>query len=80
MSDYLDIAPEYGTVDDCLKLIDEIHRRGLKVLFDLVLNHTSDRHPWFIESRSSRENPRRDWYLWRDGRKPGGKAPPNNWR
>ncbi|MFO0649728.1 MAG: alpha-amylase family glycosyl hydrolase [Polyangiales bacterium] len=80
ISDHYAIAPEYGTLDDCRALIREVHARGMRVVFDMVLNHTSDEHPWFIESRRSRESPRRDWYIWRDGRKPGGRAPPNNWR
>lgn len=77
--DYTGIAPEYGTMDTCERLIDEVHFRDMKIVFDLVLNHTSDRHPWFVESKYSRHNDKRDWYLWRDGRKPGGKRPPNNW-
>ncbi len=82
VSDYRDVAPEYGTLDDAQRLIDEAHARGLRVLFDLVLNHTSDQHPWFLESRSSRTNPKADWYVWADGRTgPGGRRrPPNNWR
>ena len=60
VSDYHAIAPEYGTLDDCRALIAEVHARGMKIVFDMVMNHTSDRHPWFLESRSSRENPRRD--------------------
>lgn len=80
ISDYRAIAPEYGTMEDCTELIRQVHARGMKIIFDLVLNHTSDRHRWFLESRASRENPKRDWYVWRDGRKPGGKAPPNNWQ
>lgn len=72
VSDYLNISPDYGTMDDALQLIDEIHTRGMKVIFDLVLNHTSDQHLWFKESRSSRNNPKADWYLWRDK--------PNNWQ
>lgn len=80
ISDHYAIAPEYGTLDDCRALIREVHARGMRVVFDMVLNHTSDEHPWFTESRRSRESPRRDWYIWRDGRKPGGRAPPNNWR
>ena len=76
---YCDVAPEHGTLADVEQLIREAHDRGMKVVLDLVLNHTSDRHPWFLESRSSKDNPKRDWYIWRDGRKPGGKAPPNNW-
>jgi len=77
--DYRSIAPEYGDLAKAERLIDEVHRHGMKVVMDMVMNHTSDQHPWFVESRSSRDNPKRDWYVWRDGRKPGGKAPPNNW-
>ncbi|MCB0963967.1 MAG: alpha-glucosidase, partial [Acidimicrobiales bacterium] len=82
VSDYRDVAPEYGTLDDAQRLIDEAHARGLKVLFDLVLNHTSDEHPWFVESRSSRDNPKADWYVWADGGRDrrGRPTPPNNWR
>jgi glycosidase len=80
ISDYCDVAPEYGTLADADRLIDEAHARGLRVMFDLVLNHSSDQHPWFVESRSSRENPKADWYLWRDGRGRDGRKPPNNWR
>jgi oligo-1,6-glucosidase/alpha-glucosidase len=80
VSDYHAIAPEYGTLDDCRELIDEVHARGMKIVFDMVLNHTSEQHPWFLESRSGRENPKRDFYIWRDGRRPRGGAPPNNWR
>ena len=80
VSDYRNIAPEYGTLADCEKLIHEIHNREMYVVFDLVLNHTSDQHPWFLESRSSRDNSKRDWYTWRDGQKPHGKKPPNNWK
>ncbi len=78
--DHYSVAPEYGSLADCRALIREAHARGMKIVLDMVLNHTSDEHPWFLESKSSRENPRRSWYIWRDGRKPGGKAPPNNWR
>lgn len=77
ISDHYDIAPEYGTLADCRRLIDEVHARGMRIVFDMVLNHTSIEHPWFQESRASRDSPRRDWYLWRDGRRGG---PPNNWR
>ncbi|MBN1534769.1 MAG: DUF3459 domain-containing protein [Spirochaetes bacterium] len=77
ISDYCAIAPEYGTMKDAERLIAEAHRRGLKVVFDMVLDHTSDQHPWFLESRSGRNSPRRDWYLWRTGR---GNRPPNNWK
>lgn len=79
ISDYRAIAPEYGDLAVADRLIAAVHERGMKVVLDMVMNHTSDQHPWFLESRSSRDNPKRDWYVWRDGRKPGGKAPPNNW-
>ncbi len=65
ISDYTDIAPEYGTMDDALQLIEETHRRGMKIVFDMVMNHTSSEHPWFKESRSSRDNSKADWYIWR---------------
>jgi alpha-glucosidase len=77
ISDHYDVEPVYGTLDDVDRLIAEAHRRGLRIIVDYVPNHTSDRHPWFAESRSSRDNSRRDWYLWRDPA-PGG-GPPNNW-
>ncbi|MFN3705447.1 MAG: alpha-glucosidase [Thermoflexales bacterium] len=77
IADYMDVAPEYGTLDDFRRFLDAAHQRGIRVLLDLVLNHTSDQHPWFVESRSSRDNPRRDWYVWRDPASDGG--PPNNW-
>ncbi|MBI4771752.1 MAG: DUF3459 domain-containing protein [Chloroflexi bacterium] len=77
VADYTGVAPEYGTLDDFRRFLDGAHARGMRVILDLVLNHTSDRHPWFLESRSSRHNPRRDWYVWRDGKAGGG--PPNNW-
>jgi len=77
ITDYLSVAPEYGDIGVVERLIDEAHRRGLKVMFDLVMNHTSDQHPWFIESRSSRHNPKADWYVWADGK---GRRKPNNWR
>jgi alpha-glucosidase len=76
ISDYTGVAPEYGTLDDFERFLSAAHRRGIRVILDLVLNHTSDQHPWFIASRSSRDNPKRDWYIWRDGR---GNGPPNNW-
>ena len=72
ISDYREIAPEYGTVEDAARLIEEVHQRGMRVIFDLVMNHTSDQHPWFLESRSSRDNQKADWYIWRDK--------PNNWQ
>lgn len=78
ISDYRDIAPEYGSLADAERLIAEVHHRGMKVVFDLVLNHTSIQHPWFTQSSASRDNPRSDWYLWRDGQ--GKDRPPNNWK
>lgn len=77
ISDFTDVDPKYGDMDLCNRLINEVHNRDMKIVFDLVLNHTSDQHPWFIESRSNRDNPKRDWYIWCDGK---GKNPPNNWR
>ncbi|KHF36878.1 Oligo-1,6-glucosidase [Paenibacillus sp. P1XP2] len=76
ISDYKDIMEQFGTMEDFDELLREAHARGLKIMMDLVLNHTSDEHPWFIESRSSKDNPKRDFYIWRKG-KDGG--PPNNW-
>ncbi len=76
ISDYYAIMDEFGTMDDFDELLAQAHRRGLKIILDLVINHTSDEHPWFIESRSSRDNPKRDWYIWRDGK--DGREP-NNW-
>ena len=80
ISNYCDVAPEYGTLPDAERLIDEAHSRGLKVMFDMVMNHTSDQHPWFRTSKASRSNAKADWYIWRDGRGRGGRKPPNNWR
>jgi len=80
VSDYYDISPEYGTIADFHELIKEIHARDIKMILDLPLNHTSIEHPWFKESASSKDNPKRDWYIWRDGKKPGGEAPTNNWK
>lgn len=87
VSDYLSIAPEFGSMEDAFQLIEETHRRGMKIVFDLVLDHTSDQHPWFLESRSSRENPKADWYLWKNAPPSGtlqflriwGERKPNNW-
>ncbi|MEH7072928.1 glycoside hydrolase family 13 protein [Neobacillus drentensis] len=76
ISNYQEIMADFGTMADFNLLLDETHRRGMKLILDLVINHTSDEHPWFIESRSSKNNPKRDWYIWRDGR--DGKEP-NNW-
>lgn len=79
VSDYRAVAPEYGTMDDADELIAACHERGLRVVFDLVLNHTSEQHPWFRESRRSRTNDKADWYVWRDGKGRYGRRP-NNWR
>ena len=80
ISDYRAIAPEYGDMETCLKLIDEIHARDMKIVFDLVMNHTSDEHDWFKESASSKDNPKADWYVWKDGKGKDGLKPPNNWK
>jgi oligo-1,6-glucosidase len=72
ISDYRDIDPTFGTLADFDALLAGVHERGMKLVMDLVVNHTSDEHPWFVESRSSRDNPKRDWYWWR--------SEPTNWR
>ncbi len=77
VADYCDIHPIFGTLDDFDRLLNAAHARGLKVVLDLVPNHTSDIHPWFVASRSSRTHPKRDWYIWRDPAPEGGV--PNNW-
>jgi alpha-glucosidase len=77
VADYCDVDPIFGTLADFDSLVAAAHARGLKVIVDFVPNHTSDRHPWFLESRGARENPKRDWYIWRDPAADGG--PPNNW-
>ena len=77
VSDYTGIHPLFGTLEDFDLLIREAHAHKIKLVLDFVPNHTSDQHPWFIESRSSRDNPKRDWYIWRDPAPSGG--PPNNW-
>ncbi len=80
ISDYDTIDPQYGTLADFSRLVTEARKRHIGIIMDLVLNHTSDKHPWFLESRSSRTNPKRDWYVWRDGKMVDGKLePPNNW-
>ncbi|AKO93155.1 glucohydrolase [Priestia filamentosa] len=76
ISDYKAIAEEYGTLDDFDELLEAVHKRGMKLIMDLVINHTSDEHPWFIESRSSKDNKYRDYYIWRDGKEA---REPNNW-
>ncbi len=79
ISDYKNINPEYGDLDLFKKLLDEAHKRGLKVIMDLVVNHTSDEHEWFKQSKSSVDNPYHDYYFWRKGKGKNGKKPPNNW-
>jgi alpha-glucosidase len=77
VSDYENIDPQYGTLADFDRLEAAAKQRGIRIIFDYVVNHTSDKHRWFLESKSSRTNPKRDWYIWRDGKGPG--RPPNNW-
>lgn len=77
IADYTDIDPLFGNLNDLDALVEAAHAHGIKVILDLVPNHTSDQHPWFAESRSSLTNPKRDWYIWRDGA--GAGDPPNNW-
>lgn len=78
ISDYTAIDPVYGTMADFDRLVSEAKKHNIRVIMDYVINHTSDQHAWFKESRSSRTNPKRDWYIWRDGKGPG--QPPNNWQ
>lgn len=77
ISDYTGIDPLFGNMEDFDELLKEIHQRGMKLILDLVPNHTSEQHPWFLESKSSKDNPKRDWYIWKDPCPDG--APPNNW-
>lgn len=77
VSDYLAIAPEFGSFADWCALRDGLHQRGMRLVMDLVVNHSSSEHPWFLESRASKTSPKRDWYLWRKGSADGG--PPNAW-
>ena len=76
ISDYQDIMDDFGTMKDFDELLEEVHKRDMKLIIDLVVNHTSDEHPWFIESKSSKNNPKRDWYIWREGKNG---LEPNNW-
>ncbi|WP_313892131.1 alpha-glucosidase [Psychrobacillus sp.] len=76
ISNYQAIMEEFGTMEDFDELLQEVHRRGMKLIIDLVINHTSDEHPWFIESRSSKTSDKRDWYIWKDSK--NGEEP-NNW-
>jgi alpha-glucosidase len=77
ISDYENIDPAYGTLADFDRLVAEAKKRDIKIIMDMVMNHTSDKHKWFIESASSKTNPKRNWYVWKDGKGPG--QPPNNW-
>ena len=76
IADFRDVDPVFGTLEDFDRLVAEAHARNIRLILDFVPNHTSDQHPWFVESRSSRENPKRDWYVWKNGRDVG---PPNGW-
>lgn len=82
ISDYQDILPRFGTLQDVDDLIAGLHERGIKLMMDLVVNHTSDQHQWFIDSRKSKDNPKRDFYFWRPPKfgPDGERLPPNNWR
>ncbi|KAK6977745.1 glycoside hydrolase family 13 protein [Favolaschia claudopus] len=82
ISDYRDIDPRYGTLDDWDKLLAGLHGRHMKLMMDLVVNHTSDEHAWFEQSKSAKENPKRDWYIWRPPKYDvdGNRRPPNNWK
>src|SRR6478752_5021972 len=77
VSDYENIDPMYGTLADFERLASEAKKRNIRIIMDFVMNHTSDQHAWFRESKSSKDNPKRDWYIWRDGKGPD--QPPNNW-
>ena len=77
ISDYKDIHPDFGNLEVFKQVLDEAHKRGLRVFMDLVVNHTSDEHPWFVESKKGKDNPYHDYYFWRKGK--GKKRPPNNW-
>lgn len=79
ISNYRDIMDEFGTMADFDEMLEGMHARGIKLIMDLVANHTSDEHEWFVQSRSSKDNPYRDYYIWRKGRGKNGKKPPNNW-
>lgn len=82
ISDYESVYPPYGTVADMEALVEACHSRGMRLILDLVINHTSDEHKWFQESKSSKDNPKRDWYIWRPAKyaADGTRMPPNNWR
>ena len=77
ISDYCSVHEDFGTMEDFDRLLEEVHARGMRLLVDLVVNHSSDEHEWFQESRQSKNNPKRDYYIWKPGRNGG---PPNNWK
>ena len=77
VSGYREIDPVFGTMEDFMELLGKAHEEGIRIILDMILNHTSNQHPWFIESSSSLDNPKRNWYIWRDGTKG---SPPNNWK
>ena len=77
ISDYQEIMEEFGSMKDFDELLQEAHHRGIKLIMDLVVNHTSDEHKWFVESRTGKDNPYRDYYIWREGKEDG--SCPNNW-
>lgn len=80
VSDFYDVDPMFGSLDDAKELIEKAHAKGIRIILDLVLNHTSDEHPWFMEARSSVDNPKRDYYIWQKGKEVEGKLlPPTNW-
>ncbi len=82
VSDFTEVNPQFGSLENFDRLVAAVHRRGMKILLDWVPSHTSDQHPWFVQSRSSRDNPMRNWYLWHDGKHKGEKSrpqPPTNW-
>lgn len=79
ISDYRDIMDDFGTLNDWKEMIDGMHKRNIKLVMDLVVNHTSDEHKWFVESKKSKDNPYRDYYIWRKGKGRNGRKPPNNW-
>lgn len=82
ISDYEKVYAPFGTVEDVDTLVEECHKRGMRLILDLVANHSSDEHAWFKESRSSKDNPKRDWYFWKPPRydEDGNRIPPTNWR
>lgn len=79
ISDYRDIMDEFGTLDDWKEMVDGMHKRGIKLIMDLVVNHSSDEHYWFKEAKKGKDNPYRDYYIWKKGKGKDGKKPPNNW-